>query len=137
MAFRRNKGLKYFPLVTDFFQDRDIRRLMLNFGQRGTLLYIYLLCCLYGRGYVLRWDEDLMQDAAIDLRCEPQELQRSVDYMLEKGLFDRELFDRCGLLSSEAIQRQFQDCARVMRVKRTVDRELWLLSPDPVCSRPS
>ena len=130
MGLRGNKGLKYFPLVTDFFQDRDVRRLMLSCGEAGVLLYIYILCATYAKSYCLKWDEDMLMDASMDLRCEAARLEEALNYMLEKGFFDRELFQQRGLLSSKAVQRQFQECARVMRKKRVVDRELWLLSQE-------
>ena len=130
MGLRGNKGLKYFPLVTDFFQDRDVRRLMLSCGEAGVLLYIYILCATYAKSYCLKWDEDMLMDASMDLRCEAERLEEALNYMLEKGFFDRELFQQRGLLSSKAVQRQFQECARVMRKKRVVDRELWLLSQE-------
>ena len=130
MGLRGNKGLKYFPLVTDFFQDRDVRRLMLCCGEAGVLLYIYILCATYAKSYCLKWDEDMLMDASMDLRCETERLEEALNYMLEKGFFDRELFQQRGLLSSKAVQRQFQECARVMRKKRVVDRELWLLSQE-------
>ena len=127
MGLRGNKGLKYFPLVTDFFQDRDVRRLMLCCGEAGVLLYIYILCATYAKSYCLKWDEDMLMDASMDLRCEAERLEEALNYMLEKGFFDRELFQQRGLLSSRAVQRQFQECARVMKRKPIVDRELWLL----------
>ena len=127
MGLRGNKGLKYFPLVTDFFQDRDVRRLMLSQGEIGVLLYIYILCATYAKSYYLKWDEDMLMDASIDLRCEASRLPPILDYMLEKGFFDRRLFEEKGILSSKAVQRQFQECARVMKRKVLIDRELWLL----------
>ena len=130
MAFRRGKGLRYFPLVTDFFQDRDIRRLVYKCGQKGVLLYIYILCALYAQGYALKWDEDILQDAAVDLQSNTDELQEVLNYLLEKGLFDRGIFDSYGMLTSKAVQRQFQDCVRVMRRKVCPETELWLLDEE-------
>lgn len=133
MGLRGNKGLKYFPLVTDFFQDRDVRRLMLCCGEAGVLLYIYILCATYAKSYYLKWDEDMLMDASLDLRCQTQQLEATLNYLLEKGFFDRELFEQRGLLSSKAVQRQFQECARAMRRKCVVDRQAWLLDDDETC----
>ncbi len=130
MGLRGSKGLKYFPLVTDFFQDRDVRRLMLGCGEVGVLLYIYILCAIYSKSYYLKWDQDMLMDASIDLQCSVECLPPILDYLLDKGFFHRQLFEEKGLLSSKAVQRQFQECARVMRKKRVVDRQLWLLSED-------
>ena len=58
MGLRGNKGLKYFPLVTDFFQDRDVRRLMLSQGEIGVLLYIYILCAIYAKSYKCKYDRE-------------------------------------------------------------------------------
>ena len=133
MGLRGNKGLKYFPLVTDFFQDRDVRRLMLSQGETGVMLYIYILCAIYAKSYYFKWDEDMLMDASIDLRCEASKLSPSLDYMLEKGFFDRRLFEEKGILSSKAVQRQFQECARAMRRKCVVDKQAWLLHEDETC----
>ena len=127
MAMRGSRGLKYFPLVTDFFQDRDIRRLMFSHGDCGVLLFMYILCAIYAKSYFLQWNEDMLFDAALDLRRDAGELNGMLDYLLDKGFFDRELFEKKGVLSSRAVQRQFQECARVMKRKVNVDAELWLL----------
>ena len=130
MAMRGSRGLKYFPLVTDFFQDRDIRRLMFSHGDCGVLLFMYILCAIYAKSYFLQWNEDMLFDAALDLRRDAGELNGMLDYLLDKGFFDRELFEKKGVLSSRAVQRQFQECARVMRKKYTVDAGIWLLPED-------
>lgn len=130
MAYKRGKGLKFFPMETDFLQDRQLRRVLHACGPLGPLLYIYILCCIYSEGYFLRWDTELLEDAAIDLRCEPAELMRVLDCLIARELFDRRLFESRRLLSSRAVQQRYMDSCRAMHRKLCVQRGIWLLSEE-------
>ena len=47
MGRRVKKGLDYFPLDVDFFQDIKIRKLIRCQGGKALTVYIALLCNIY------------------------------------------------------------------------------------------
>lgn len=67
MARPTKDGIDYFPLDVDFLQDDKIRLIKAEFGSKGILIVISLLCDIYRTtGYYKVWDKDsclLMADA--------------------------------------------------------------------------
>lgn len=130
MSRQKSNGLGYFPLDVDFFEkDKRIRRLIGRFGSDGALFYIYLLCKIYEHSYYIVCDDDFMDDAATDLRCSKEKIGLMLDYLLNKSLLDRKLFDMVKVLTSHGIQKQYQmSCKAMKRTGVDVDERLWILS---------
>ena len=67
MARPIKDGVDYFPLDTDFFQDDKVRLIKGEFGAKGIVILLAILCEIYrGTGYYKVWGEDacfLMADA--------------------------------------------------------------------------
>ena len=53
MARPIKKGLDYFPLNTDFMNNRTIRRLKRKGGFKAIVLYMDLLCDIYANSYFI------------------------------------------------------------------------------------
>lgn len=66
MAGRNVKrGLMYFRLDCDLFQDRKLKRLMRRWQNDGLAVYLALLCEIYrDKGYYIVADKDLIADIA-------------------------------------------------------------------------
>lgn len=132
MSRQKSNGLGYFPLDVDFFEkDKRIRRLIGRFNSDGALFYIYLLCKIYEHSYYIVCDDDFMDDAATDLRCSKEKIGLMLDYLLNKLLLDRKLFDTVKVLTSHGIQKQYQmSCKAMKRTCVDVDERLWILSSE-------
>lgn len=51
-------GLDYFPMNVDFFEDDKIELIEAEFGIKGSILAVKLLCKIYKEGYFYKWGED-------------------------------------------------------------------------------
>lgn len=132
MARPKRKGLSYFPLDTDIFSDRKIRILMARYGLDGFTLYVYILCQIYRDGYYTIWDDDCVCIASSDLNMSIEKIGQISNFLLERSLFDHTLFQSDKVLTSNGIQRRYQQAVKTKAVKTpvSVDARFWILSKE-------
>ena len=112
---RPNKqGIDYFPVDVDFFSDRKIRKIMRNCGMGGVSTLICLLGNIYKEnGYYIEWDEELSFDISDQLVGISESLVREViSKAIQVGFFNKDLFDRYKILTSNGIQKRFKEATR-------------------------
>lgn len=109
-------GMSYYPVDTDRYQDRRIKRLKKDMGCKGIAVYDFLLCETYRvRGCFLEWDENTAFDVAEYFGLEENSVKEIVRYCGSVGLFNKALLSR-GIITSGAIQRRYMEmCARTHR----------------------
>lgn len=115
MARPIKEGLDYYPKDTDIYSDRKIRRILKEFGCKGTTVYDYLLCVIYrDKGYYVQYSDELCFDVADFLESGISEdlVKEVVKACLRVGLFDTTLFEQCAVLTSFGIQ------SRYIKIKR-------------------
>lgn len=131
MARPRKKGLDYFPLDVDIFQDKKIRILKAKYGVDGFTIYVYLLCEIYKNGYYLKADDDFICIMADDLRMSINKVKQVLNFLLERSLFDYKLFQSDKVLTSESIQRRFQLAVKERAKKTPVQvNGFWILEKE-------
>ena len=59
MARPEKQGLDYFPFDIDFFEDEKTEAISGEFGIKGEIAIIKLLCAVYRNGYFIQWNEML------------------------------------------------------------------------------
>lgn len=127
------KHMTYFPFGINTFSDRRVKGLMREFGASGALIYVMLLCCIYGDDsvYMTRADDGVIPDLAEYCRVSCEEVSAIISAAVRCGLFDREIFERYGILTSRQIQERFQEMIKPKQPKSAVyaDSRIWLLSP--------
>ena len=57
MARPNKMGLDYFPFDVDFFNDEKIVAISGEFGIKGEIVVIKLLCAIYRNGYFILWND--------------------------------------------------------------------------------
>lgn len=121
MARIKKQGLDYFPLDTDFMQQRAVRRLMKQQGDRAFTVLLCALSAIYGgEGYYVRADRLFCEDLAADLYdTDVRQVEDILGTAVAYGLFDEHLYREYGILTSVHIQEQYLFCA-----KRRKNREL-------------
>ena len=108
MARPRKSGLDYFPFDIDFFEDEKVVAVAGEFGIKGEIVAIRLLCAIYRNGYFIEWTEMLRlkmlrQMPGISAELFDQILNRLVRW----GFFDASLFNSVKVLTSTGIQRRY------------------------------
>ena len=106
MARPKKKGLDYFPVDTDIFQNVKIRRLIRRHKQAGFLLYMQLLCDIYRHSFYIQLTDDYCFDLAEQWNLTERGVKTMIRSMIEFGLFYNNLH-RKDILTSRSIQERY------------------------------
>lgn len=129
MARPRKTGLDYFPFDCDFFEDRKMIAISGEFGIKGEIVAVKLLCEIFRNGYFIEWDELLkFKLAHICPGVSPEIIEQIVKRLVLWGFFDNELYESSTVLTSVDIQERYFNVAKY----RITSRELPYLLLDPV-----
>ena len=108
MARPEKRGLDYFPFDVDFFEDEKIEAISGEFGIKGEIATIKLLCAVYRNGYFIQWSELLKMKLLKRLPGISIELlEQILNRLVKWGFFDKNLFDSDKILTSKGIQSRF------------------------------
>lgn len=131
MARIKKRGLDYFPINTDFIHDRAVRRLMKREGDAALAVLLEVLTYVYaGEGYYVRADSLFYEDLSAGLyEKSAADVERIIRLAVEYGLFDAGLFEKCGILTSAEIQRQYLFSTR-RRVVSTLETSYCLVKDE-------
>lgn len=132
MARPPKDGVLYFSLDVDFFSDDKVRLLKAEFGAKGITILIALLCEIYrDHGYYKVWDNDtcLLMADAVGCGVGPENITQVVQGCLRRSLFNKEVFQMFGVLTSAGIQRRFLRGVST-REQIQIFEEYWLLDLD-------
>lgn len=113
MARPRKSGLDYFPFDVDFFEDEKVVAIAGEFGIKGEIAAIKLLCAIYRNGYFMEWSEMLQYKLLRQMPGVSAELFNQIlNRLVRWGFFDASLFDSVKVLTSEGIQRRYFSITR-------------------------
>lgn len=121
MARPTKQGLDYFPFDIDFFEDEKIEAVSGEFGIKGEITAIKLLCAIYRNGYFILWDDLLRMKLLKNLPGISSELlDRIVNRLVSWDFFDETLFSSVKVLTSTGIQKRFFEASK----RRKTDADL-------------
>lgn len=113
MARPQKKGLDYFPFDVDFFSDEKIEAISGEFGIKGEITVVKLLCAIYKNGYYIQWSELFKMKL---LKSLPGVSSDLLDQIIKRlvlwGFFDKYLFDSAAILTSRGIQIRFFEATK-------------------------
>lgn len=113
MARPNKKGLDILPLDVDLFDSDAMVAVSGEFGLKGEITVIKLLCAVYRNGYFILWNELFQMRLLRSLPGVSVELlNQIVDRLVKWDLFDKELFVSAKILTSVDIQRRFFNATR-------------------------
>lgn len=106
---RNNKvGLDYFPFDIDFFEDEKIEAIFVEFGIKGEITAIKLLCAIYRNGYFIVWNDRLKIKLLKNLPGISETLlEQIVQRLVKWDFFDENLFNSASVLTSSGIQKRY------------------------------
>lgn len=112
MARPKRKGLDYFPMDIDIFEEEKLFDVQNQYGPIGEVVYIRLLCLIYKNGYYYPF-EDLDRLSALLVKSignrwvnDKKEVREIIGFLVECGLFSEEMMQK-KVLTSHGIQRRF------------------------------
>lgn len=131
MARHKKRGIEYFSLDCNFFSNRKIKILKSRYGADGITIFIYLLCEIYKNGYYIIVDDDFYYIVSDDLNMNSDKVKQVLTFLLERSMFDKQLFQSDAVLTSAGIQERFQLAVKTRAKKNPikVDR-FWLLNEE-------
>lgn len=128
------KGLEYFPMDIDMFQDIRIRKLIKYQGGASVTVYTLLLCLIYKDGYYMRWDKELPFIVSELTGLEENHISEVIKCCLSIGLFDKSLYDSENILTSRSIQQRYCNIKRLNKRLARID-EYRLIEEQPAPAR--
>ena len=128
------EGLDFFPL--DCLLDDKWNLLMADCGMTGFAIAVRLLQKIYGEhGYYCEFDERralLLSGSWFGPGASKAgTIEETVKVALREGIFDRDLFESYGILTSHGIQLRYVEAAK-RRTNPTIQKEYLLLSEDEI-----
>ena len=130
MARPNKNNIGTFPFDVDFFDNKIIVRINGEFGAKGIIIVVKLLCAVYEQGYFLKWSIDeqyLMKRylSGISVELIDQVLQR----LLKWGFFNNDLFKSDKILTSVEIQRNYFNAIKRRSIIHSNSFPYLLLNP--------
>lgn len=134
MARPEERGLKYYPFDVDFFNDEKIEAISGEFGIKGEIVAVKLLCAIYRNGYFIEWSDLYKMKLLRNLPGISSELLDAIIRRLVKwGFFNEHLFNSDKILTSTGIQRRYFEAARRRKLSGpflyVIDKEMMNRKP--------
>lgn len=113
MARPVKDGLDYFPFDVDTFEDEKIEAISGEFGIKGELFVVKLLCAVYQKGYFVVWN-DLTKSKLLKRipGASKELLDQIVNRLVTWGFFNEDLFNSAKVLTSENIQATYFEATK-------------------------
>ncbi|HXP52150.1 MAG TPA: DUF4373 domain-containing protein [Bacteroidia bacterium] len=132
MARPVKQGLSYFPKDTDFYSNREIRRVAKEHGLKGIIVFDYMLCLIYNdKGYYIDYNEELVFDVADFLKTyeiTEENVDNVVKSCLKHSLFNNGMFENRKILTSAGIQSRYINAKR----KDVIDEKYRVIMQEPI-----
>lgn len=130
------KGLDYFPLYVDIFENEKVAAISGEFKMKGEVILIKLLCAVYRNGYYYEWSPVNRMNLLRHLPCVTEPLLQQVVHRLVKwGFFDKTLFYSEKILTSRRIQACYFNLVGRRGISVEKGRYPYLLIPVPDTER--
>lgn len=128
MARPIKAGLQYFPLDVDFFSDDKIELISSEYGLKGEVIAIRLLCMVYRNGYYYQWgeDESLLFAKRVGNGITGSLVNEVVSGLVKRSFFDKRVFDSFQILTSRGIQKRYLE-AKERSKEVTLIEEITLI----------
>jgi predicted MPP superfamily phosphohydrolase len=99
------KGLDYFSHDTGMCEDYKMKLLIAKYKANGYAIYNHILELSYKEnGFYFKKTDDNIILIGFLFSIDTSQVNEVIDYMLEKGLFSKELYEKYSILTSERMQ---------------------------------
>ncbi len=105
------QGIDYFPLDVNF--DDKVEMLLIEKEAKGLAVLVALWQIIYANeGYYIKNSQDLHLLIKRKINVPVSEVAEIIDACIRREIFDKELYNRFGILTSKAIQKRYFFIAR-------------------------
>lgn len=130
MARPVKKGLDYYPVDVNINQDEKIIKLKVKYGFISKSILEEIWSKIYGlEGYYIKWSDEIAEIIAYQNHIEYELLQKVIDYSVALGIFDINLYQKYGILTSKRIQYTYVEATKNRKNIDLLDKIL-LLKPE-------
>lgn len=114
-----NRGIPYFPTSANFFEEEVMELLEAKYGVLSSYIVMRLLCKIYKEGYYISWgkEQSLIFVRKVGGGIKEEMMDKIVELLLEKGFFNKDIYERHGVLTSEQIQKVWLEAT----IRRKID----------------
>jgi len=124
------EGLDYFSL--DCVLDDKFRLIEAEFGITGFAVVVKILQLIYGgNGYYREWTNEVALLFAADNRLGGSVVSEIVTVSIKRGVFDANLFEKYGILTSHGIQMRYLEAAKRRKELKLIKQYL-LVNADEI-----
>ena len=129
------KGLQYFPLDVNFFENNKIAIIISDYGLEATAVVLKLFSQIYKSGYYMDWNEKIGKifSASFHTKYSYATIMNLVNSLVEEDIFNKKMYEEYHILTSEKIQNCYFS-ATVRRKKQKISNPEYLLITDMIPS---
>lgn len=122
MARPTKIGLDYFPLDVHIFEDEKIEAIAGEFGIKGELAVIKLLCAVYEKGYFVVWNDLTKAKLLKRLPGTSKDLlEQVVNRLVTWEFFNEDLFNSAKVLTSKKIQDNYFEATKRRKMPKPTE----------------
>ncbi len=124
-------GLDYYP--KDCHLSTELKLLIAKYGLAGIGVVDRLLAAIFAnKGYYIFFDEETEMLFAHENNIKKEELNSIIRFLLSRGYFENELFDRYQILTNQSIQNIYvKICKDSKRKSISIDNKYDVISENP------
>lgn len=128
-------GIPYFPLDCEL--DSKFELIEAEFGLQGFAVVVKLLQRIYGgEGYYCEWTKEVALLFAKRNGTGGNAVSEIVEASIKRGIFDKDMFERCGILTSKGVQLRYLkavDRRKQVKIKKKYLLVERVILPKNVC----
>lgn len=122
------EGIEYFPL--DVCLDDKFELIEAEFGLTGFAVVVKLLQKIYGQfGYYCEWNIEVALLFAKRIGLGGSVVSEIVAASIRRGIFDKTMHDRYGILTSAGIQKRYFEAVSRRKIVKIKKRTSLFLAP--------
>lgn len=123
MARPTKSGIDYFPLDCEW--DNKIEMYIAEKESTGLAVLVTLWQLIYKNSYFIEYNNDLLLLTKKRINVDINLINECINSAVQRGIFDRNLFES-GILTSKAIQKRFFEAAKRKKVVQVSDEHLLI-----------
>lgn len=110
MARPTRQGVDYFSL--DVHLDDKFKFVEIKYGLEGFAILVKLMQRIYSQGYWCNWTDDEQLLFSDEIKSNYQTVLGVVNEAIDRGIFDKRLYEKYKILTSRGIQKRYKEITR-------------------------